>query len=98
MKTAGKELGVPIDYDQKPLVVREIIEPDFRLGLTNQLERYHNISFLYHCSIKPGFIVPEKVDGVELRWFDALPDELLKTHIDLYGDIIENYFNGGSRK
>lgn len=93
IKTAEKELGVPIDYNSDPIAVREIIEPEIRPGLSNQLERCHNVSFLYECAVKPGYIVPEVADGVKLRWFDSLPDDLLKVHIDLYGDIIENYFN-----
>lgn len=97
-KTAEKEIGVPIVYDSKPITVREIIEPDYRPNLTDQLERCHNISFLYKCSIADGYSVAERFDGVELKWFDSLPDELLKTHVDLYGDIIENYFNGGFDK
>ncbi len=93
IKTAEKELGVPIEYNRNPIAVREIMEPDIRPGLSNQLERCHSVSFLYECSVKPGYTVPKVVDGVELRWFDSLPDNLLKVHIDLYGDIIENYFN-----
>ena len=92
VKTAQKELGVPIDYDSTPLAVREIIEPDYRPALANQRERCHNISFLYSCSIKRGYEVEKIVDGVELRWFTSLPTELLKTHKELYWDIIENYF------
>ena len=71
------------------------MEPEFRYTLVNQLERCHNISFLYECTVIPGLSVPNIVNGVETRWFDYLPDNLLKVHIDLYGDIIENYFNGG---
>ena len=97
MKTAEQELGVPIDYDPSPFVVREIIEPDERPGLANQLERCHNISFLYICTIRPGYEAPNRIGGVELKWFSELPSELLKTHIDLYGDIIENYFMEGQK-
>ena len=95
VKTAEKELGVPINYNHTPIAVREIIEPYVRTGLTNQLERCHNISFLYSCTVKSRYEVPKIVDGVELRWFDSLPNDLLKIHMDLYGDIIENFFNGG---
>ena len=101
IKTAEKELGVPIDYSPEPIAVRELIEPKIRSGLSNQLERCHNIAFLYSCTVKPGYEVPKIFDGVELRWFDMLPDNLLKIHTDIYGDIIENYFSnirGGSRK
>lgn len=98
IKTAEKELGVSIDYNPEPIAVREIIEHNYRPTLSNQLERCHNISFLYRCSIKPGYEVPKRMDGVELMWFSSLPEELLKTHIDLYRDIIENYFNGGTVK
>jgi len=98
LKTAEKELGVPIEYDEAPFTVREIIEPEIRSGLSNQLERCHNISFLYSCSVKPGYTVPEQVDGVELRWFDSMPNDLLHTHMKLYGDIIKKYFDGGMTK
>lgn len=66
-KIAEKEHGAPIDYNPKPLIVREIMEPDIRQGLSNQLERGHNELFLYECSINPGYVVPSIVDGVELR-------------------------------
>ena len=99
IKTDEKELGVPIDYNPDPIAVREIMEPEIRPLLSNQLERCHNVSFLYEGSVKAGYAVPEIVDGVELRWFDSLPDDLLKVHIDLYGDIIQNYFkHGGTKK
>lgn len=98
LKTAEKEIGVPIVYDPEPITVREIIEPDYRPQITNQLERCHNISFLYRCSVAGGYSVPKQLDGVELKWFDALPDELLKAHVDLYGDILANYFKGGLDK
>ena len=94
VKTAEDELGVPIEYNSQPLAVREIMENDFRPMLSNQLERCHNISFLYSCKIKRGYKVPQIRNGVELRWFSSLPQDLLKTHVELYGDIIENYFNG----
>ena len=98
IKTAEKELGVPIEYDMNPIAVREIMEPDIRPSLDNQLERCHNVSFLYKYSVVPGYTVPESMDGIELRWFESLPDDLLKVHIDLYGDIIKNYFDGGTTR
>ncbi len=97
-RTAEKELSVPIDYDPNPLAVREIVEPDYRPGLKNQLERCHNISFLYKCTIKPGYQVPSLINDTELRWFSEIPSELLKIHMDLYGDILKNYFIGGRTK
>ena len=97
LKTAEKELGVPIVYNPNPLTVREFIESRYRPALSNQMERCHNISFLYECNIKPGYEVPGSMDGVELRWFSSQPDDLLAIHVNLYGDIIESYFNGGSK-
>ena len=97
-KTAEKELGVPIVYDPVPLAVREAIEQDYRPNLLNQLERCHSIAFLYQCSLQSGCEIPEQKSGTKLRWFDRLPENLLKLHLNLYGDIIENYFNGGTRK
>ena len=95
IKTAEKELGVPIEYDINPIAVREYIEYENRPNLLNQQERCHNFSFLYNCKVKYGYEVPERLDGVDLRWFSRTPENLLKTHKDQYGDIIENYFNGG---
>lgn len=92
IKTAEKEIGVPIKFNPVPITVREYMESDYRPTLSNQLERCHNISFLYDCIIEEGYAVPEMMDGVALRWFDELPDDLLETHVNLYGDIIENYF------
>lgn len=98
MKAANKELGVPIDYDPNPLAVRAMITSKERPLLDNQLKRCHSISFLYTCRIKDGYTIPSIYDGVELRWFDRTPENLLETHLQQYGDIIENYFNGGTMK
>ena len=30
---------------------------------------------------------------LDAKWFNSLPSDLLKAHKDLYGDILENWFN-----
>ncbi len=98
VKTAEKEIGVPIVYNPKPVAIREIMASEERSAVADQLERCHNVSFLYQCHIEQGYTPPNEMSGVKLQWFDKMPDELLQTHIKQYGDIIEKYFNGGLDK
>ena len=65
---------------------------DERPWLENQLERPHNISLLYKCTLSGNFELDngtlKETDAGYKKWFDCVPDNLLKAHKDLYGDIL----------
>lgn len=96
-KTALNEIGTEVDYDKEPIVVREAFVNESRPWLSNELERAHNISLLFQCRIPDGFVINnrglQKHDAGYAKWFNSLPSDLLKAHKDLYGDILENWFN-----
>lgn len=95
-KTAITELGGDVSYDPAPIVVRESMAHGRRPWLENELERSHNLSFLYQCRLPETF----QIDNRDLRehdpgfakWFDAVPADLLPVHRELYGDVLEKWF------
>jgi len=95
-ETAKNEIGVEVIYDHNRFITRESIVTSPRPWLGNELERSHNISMLFFCELPKGFLPDET--SVEkplpggLHWFDKFPDNLLKAHESLYGDIIADYF------
>lgn len=91
-RTAQGEVGSTVIFDKDPIVVREDINKQDRYWLDNQLERSHNISFLYNCIFPDGFVLKENEN---IRWFDTLPEDLLAQHRKLYGDIFSKFFEGG---
>ena len=46
-KTALKEIGTKVDYDNAPIAVQEIFVNERRPWLSNELEHVHNISLLF---------------------------------------------------
>ncbi len=94
--TALNEIGTKVIYDTDNFVTREGMVKHPRPWLRNDLQRSHNISMLFFCTLPDGFDPITNVNNSpargDLRWFDAFPDNLLGAHKDLYGDIIENYF------
>lgn len=97
-KTAKNELGVEVQFDKNPIVVREIINKQERPWLENQLARSHNISFLYRAKLTSHFVIKngnadEHTAGY-LKWFDRMPADLLPVHITLYGDLLQKWFSG----
>lgn len=97
-QTAINELGSMVIYDRDNFITRETMAAEERPGLSNQLERCHNISMLFFCRLPEGYKVEnsskaEHTQGY-LKWFDHTPSDLLKAHWDLYGDIIDRFFKG----
>lgn len=83
-KTALREIGCQVEYDNNPIAVYENIIRDHRVELDNQLERAHNIALLYKCMVPKGYIIDNKgkkqnEEGF-LKWFDKFPDNLLECH------------------
>lgn len=93
VKTAQNEIGFDVIFDKEPIAVREDINHEDRYWLNNQLERSHNISFLYDCKLPTGCTINE---NDQIRWFSSVPDNLLQQHKMLYGDIISSFFEGKS--
>lgn len=90
-KTAQREIGTIVSYDEKPIVVHENIIRQRREGLQNQLERAHNIALLYSCTVPEEYTIDNGVkaeaDEGFLRWFDKFPDDLLECHQMLRNDV-----------
>ena len=89
-KTAWAELGSEIKFDPEPIVIREDIISEDRYWLSNQLERSHNISFLFKCELPDSYKISD--ESGEIKWFDSIPEDLLPQHRNLYGDILAHYF------
>ena len=86
-KTAVNEVGCEVMYEKNPIVVHENIIPGHRTGLQFQLERAHNISLMYKCTVPKGYIIDnkgreEREEGY-LRWFNRFPKDLLECHQSL---------------
>jgi ADP-ribose pyrophosphatase YjhB (NUDIX family) len=95
-RTAQMEIGSPVIIDERPIAIKDLFVHENRHGLENQLERCHNISILFHCTLPDGFIVNngEKKENESgyLKWFSFVPDNLLSVHHDIYGDILKTWF------
>lgn len=95
-KTAVAELGTDVEVELTPLLVRESMTSQLRPWLKNQLKRTYNISMLFNCKLPKDYkINSERIDyGLEgyLKWFDAIPEDLLLCHRELYGDLLEAWF------
>lgn len=99
-KTALLEIGCNVICDEKPILVKELVVDEERCQLNNNLERCHNISFLFGCAIPKDYIIKnnstdEHCSGY-LKWFDHVPEDLLKAHADIYGDFLVNWFKNRS--
>jgi colanic acid biosynthesis protein WcaH len=84
-KVAATELGTPVEFDQTPITLNQIILPA-------QKSRSHFISLLYACSLPDSFIpsntgLTPTTTGY-LQWHDRCPDNLLPVH-EIYRIHIE---------
>ena len=83
-RTAEREIGSRVEFDNDPYAVLENITCEYREGIKNQLERAHNIVLLYKCRVPQDYILDngdkEKNEEGYLEWFSVLPDNLLKCH------------------
>lgn len=98
LKTAEIELGIRIEYAKEPIVVREGILKEQRPWLKDQLVRSHHISFMYASAIstKDKIVTVKSPDGSHIEgdryWFDEIPCNLLKEQMELYGDVLNVWF------
>lgn len=88
-KTAKVELGseVIIENNQNPIAVKDMIMGKDSL---EPYKRAHHIAILYKCKFPEGFVINNGVlkeeDAGFLKWFEKIPNDILKVH-DIYFDI-----------
>ena len=84
LKVAEREIGMPIKFDQKPLAFNQLI--------CNLNTRGHFISILYKCFLSKNFVIKNdgltKKDQGYLKWHKNCPDNLIKSHNEIYRDYI----------
>ena len=93
-RSALQEVGSEVLFSPAPLAVREDIILHPRAEVVNKLERTHHVSFLFDCRLPEGYSAPDFCGGTRLRWFEAMPEEMLDMHLRQYGDILEKVFKG----
>ncbi|MCX6727093.1 MAG: NUDIX hydrolase [Candidatus Shapirobacteria bacterium] len=84
LKVAEREIGVPIEFDPKPLAFNQLI--------CSNISRGHFISVLYKCFLSKKFLpknngLTEKDQGF-IKWHDNCPKNLIKSHNDVYRNYI----------
>lgn len=95
-KTAIKELKSEVVFDEKPLAVFESMTNSYRASLKNQLERSHNVSVMFKCTMPEGYFINNgamsEFDEGYLKWFDHVPEDLLLCQKELYGTLLDGWF------
>lgn len=80
-KTAMSELGTTVLFDEEPIKTFEIFSDDYREGIQDQRERAHFITLVYKCWLPQSWELERNNvtpgNPGYLRWFDALPENLL---------------------
>lgn len=97
-ETAKKEISVEVIYDRDNFITREGIVYQTRPWMKNQLVRSHNISMLFNCRLPDDYQISNNAEDEHtigfLKWFDNKPEDILVVHEELYGDIIDSFFEG----
>ena len=91
-KVAQNELNLTdFTYDKEPMKVFEIMWDKDQRSLENDDERAHFITLAYKCNAPDSYIIDNQgkteTDVGFLRWFDKLPDDLLKIQ-NCYREIL----------
>jgi len=87
-KVAELELGSTVSWEPRPMVVREIMNP-------NRDIRGHFISMVYKCKLTGSLrSVDEAQDTEQLlngqwRWFASMPENMIRPHIQ-FEELINN--------
>lgn len=88
-KTALNEIGTEVITDSIPIAVKNMIMGD-REG--QPIKRAHHVAMLIKCALPEGFVVDNKEkkekDAGYLKWFDRIPEDILKVH-DIYFDVFK---------
>ena len=100
-KTALKEIGCEITFNENPILIKELFVNEERKNLKNQLERSHNISVLFECFLPNDYNISNcskfEHNSGYLKWFNSVPDDLLQAHKDIYGDFLTDWFKNRSK-
>lgn len=95
-ETAQKEIGCEVFYNPTPILVKELILKHARPRLKNQLERSHNISILFNCTLPKEYAIHNLQNDEHsagfLKWFDHVPEDLLEAHKDIYEEYLLAWF------
>lgn len=89
LRTAQRELGSVVTFDEKPLKITEIFMEQQRRG--------HFISFLFNCYLPDNFDINEKNSGLcetddgFLKWHNAYPENLVYGQQRAYKKIISDF-------
>lgn len=91
-KVAQNELNLTeFTYDKEPIKVFEIMWDKGQRNLENDDERAHAISLVYKCYAPDSFVIDNKgraeFEVGYLRWFNKLPNDLLKIQ-ECYKNIL----------
>lgn len=86
-KTAMQELHTHVIVESQPVAVRDVI--DNKDSKTHKI-RAHHLAVLYECRLPDGYKIDNGLKSEEdagyLKWFEKMPDNLLRLH-DCYRDI-----------
>ena len=96
-KTAIAEIGSKVEYRKSPIAIRGAISNKGDRDLYNQLERSHGISFLYFARLPQGITISNESESENTpgyrKWFQKMPEKILPIHMQLYGDILKDWFD-----
>ena len=88
IRTAQKELGTKVTFDEQPLTINQIFMPYQRRG--------HFISFLHRCYLPDGYTINNDNrnpnDEGYLAWHDRMPDSFI-TGQGVYRRFLEELFS-----
>ena len=82
LAVARNELNTDVIFDEKPIMINEIMMP--------QRVRGHFISLLYKCYIKEGFVINNEKSENEVgfvSWIAEKPDNMVMGQREIYKDL-----------
>ena len=89
-KVAELELGTTVNWESRPMVVREIMNP-------NRDIRGHFISMVYKCKLIKPLRAEDEAPNTEQflngqwRWFASMPPNMIRPHLQ-FEELINNTF------
>lgn len=90
-KTAKSELGTEVIFEENPIAVRNMI---MGKGSKEPFKRAHHVALLYKCRLIDGFVIDngskKENEAGYLKWFDKIPDDILKVH-DIYFGVFKEF-------
>ena len=97
-KTALEEVGTHVVVQsEKPIAIKDVIRGENDKQMYKK-ERGHNITILFKCRLPEQFEIDNKekkqTDRGYLKWFDDVPDNILKVHA-VYNEIFKEWKDKG---